>query len=32
MIKEVLKERINYIYKNKKIEFLALMTIGLIVR
>lgn len=32
MIKEIIKERINYIYKNKKIEFLALMTIGLIVR
>ena len=32
MIKEVIKERINYIYKNKKIEFLTLIIIGLIVR
>lgn len=32
MIKQVIKERINYIYKNKKIEFFALITLGLIVR
>lgn len=29
---EIIKERINYIYINKRIEFLALMSIALIVR
>lgn len=32
MLKEIVKERINYIYRNKRLEFLALITIGLIVR
>lgn len=29
---EIIKERINYIYINKRIEFLALIAIALIVR
>ncbi len=32
MIRDIIKERINYIYINKRIEFLTLISIGLIVR
>lgn len=32
MIRDIIKERINYIYINKRIEFLVLIVIGLVVR
>ncbi|SCH67260.1 Uncharacterised protein [uncultured Clostridium sp.] len=32
MLKSIIKERMNYVYRNRRIEFLTLVLVGLIIK